>query len=54
MGIKGFCRSYADFKFLYECSGDDIILGSSFISLYDDLNLKRILLSHLFRSNYLL
>ena len=51
MGSKGCCMSYAAFNFLYEFSGDAICLGSSFIYLCDDLNLKIMLLSHLFRSN---
>ena len=54
MGSKGCCMSYDAFNFLYECSGDAIYLGSSFISLCNNLNLKIMLLIHLFRSNYLL
>ena len=42
MGSEGCCISYADFNFLYECSGDAICLGSSFLSLCDDLNLNNV------------
>ena len=52
MESKGCCMSYADFNFLYECSGDAIFLRSSFISLCEDFILKIMLIIHLFRSNY--
>ena len=51
MVSEGCCMYYAAFNFLYEFSGGAICLGSSFISLCDDLNLKIMLLSHLLGSN---